>query len=222
MSLGSKIKEYRLKAGLSQEKLAEQLNISRQAVAKWESGTSSPSTANLISLASVLGVGIEALVGGSENDPIPQPSPTRSWRRYDFKRRILFLLLTLGVYISIYFIDRIIHCPLNEYTVMTWLFGRYPDQNSYIIGWLLKGLFFICAGISALPSLFGKWRFSAVTTTAFAAGILFGEIFGPYPDGTAYGHGHYGWAIWGLIYLISIVAGIITEIIHKRKLKSGE
>ena len=36
MSLGDKIKEYRKSSGLSQEELAEKLNVSRQAITKWE------------------------------------------------------------------------------------------------------------------------------------------------------------------------------------------
>ena len=40
MNLGEKIKEHRKQAGLSQEQLAEQLGVSRQAISKWESGVS--------------------------------------------------------------------------------------------------------------------------------------------------------------------------------------
>ena len=40
MNLGEKIKERRKQAGLSQEQLAEQLGVSRQAISKWESGVS--------------------------------------------------------------------------------------------------------------------------------------------------------------------------------------
>ena len=47
---------------LSQEALAEKLGISRQAVSKWENGTSDPSTANLIALAKLYGVSAEELL----------------------------------------------------------------------------------------------------------------------------------------------------------------
>ena len=40
MNIGSKISQCRKRAGISQEKLAEQLNISRQAVSRWETGGS--------------------------------------------------------------------------------------------------------------------------------------------------------------------------------------
>lgn len=40
MSLGERIKALRRRAGLSQEQVAEQVGVSRQAVAKWEAGGS--------------------------------------------------------------------------------------------------------------------------------------------------------------------------------------
>jgi len=50
MTLGERIKAQRNKSGLSQEKIAELVGISRQAVTKWESGQPVPSMANLITL----------------------------------------------------------------------------------------------------------------------------------------------------------------------------
>ena len=65
--------------------------------------------------------------------------------------------------------------------------------------------------ISAAPALFGKHKFSLVTTASFVLGIVLGMIFGPYPEGAAIGHDHYGWAIWGGIYLLSIIVGVLAE-----------
>ena len=42
MKLGQKIAELRKKSGLSQEALAEKMNVSRQAVSKWESEQATP------------------------------------------------------------------------------------------------------------------------------------------------------------------------------------
>ena len=56
MKLHEKIYYYRKKAGLSQDALAEQLGISRQAVSKWETGESVPETGKLAALAAALGI----------------------------------------------------------------------------------------------------------------------------------------------------------------------
>ena len=50
MSLGEKIREQRKQAGLSQEQLAEKLNVSRQAITKWETDKGIPDVANLIAI----------------------------------------------------------------------------------------------------------------------------------------------------------------------------
>jgi len=70
MTLGERIKDQRIKCGFSQEKIAELVGISRQAVTKWESGQSVPSMANLITLAKIFGVPLGELTGGV-NDHIP-------------------------------------------------------------------------------------------------------------------------------------------------------
>jgi len=68
--LGERIKEQRNKNGFSQEKIAELVGISRQAVTKWESGQSVPSMANLMTLAEIFGISLGELTGGI-NDDIP-------------------------------------------------------------------------------------------------------------------------------------------------------
>lgn len=55
-SLGECIREERTRCRMTQEFVAESLGVSRQAVSKWESGVSDPSTANLIALAKLFEV----------------------------------------------------------------------------------------------------------------------------------------------------------------------
>ena len=55
-SLGEVLKKYRTDNKMTQEFVAESLGVSRQAVSKWEQGTSEPSTSNMIALAKLYGV----------------------------------------------------------------------------------------------------------------------------------------------------------------------
>ena len=57
------LKSHRTARHMSQEYLAEQLGVTRQAVSKWESGTSEPSTANLLALSKLYGISLDELVG---------------------------------------------------------------------------------------------------------------------------------------------------------------
>ena len=61
--LGSLIRYKRQAMGLSQEQLAERLEVSRQAVAKWESGKGFPSAERLLHLGQALDIPVGALLG---------------------------------------------------------------------------------------------------------------------------------------------------------------
>ena len=67
MSLGERIAELRTLSGLSQNQLAKAMNVSRQAVSKWESGQSTPDPMKMIHLADVLDTDIEYLSTGRRN-----------------------------------------------------------------------------------------------------------------------------------------------------------
>lgn len=62
MALSDNIKARRMALKLSQEYVAEQLGISRQAVAKWEAGKSEPTAANLVKLAALFEMSVAELV----------------------------------------------------------------------------------------------------------------------------------------------------------------
>lgn len=69
LAMAQRLVDRRKAAGLSQEALAAQLGVSRQAVSKWERSESSPDTDNLIALAALYGVSLdELLYGEAAND----------------------------------------------------------------------------------------------------------------------------------------------------------
>lgn len=63
--LGEKLYQLRKEKGISQEELAYNLNVSRQAISKWERGEALPDTDNLISLAKLYEVSLDELVGNA-------------------------------------------------------------------------------------------------------------------------------------------------------------
>lgn len=65
-SLGETLKEHRARCNMTQEFVAENLGVSRQAVSKWESGASDPSTSNLLALAKLYDVPVEELLRNIE------------------------------------------------------------------------------------------------------------------------------------------------------------
>ena len=73
LAMAQRLVDRRKAAGLSQEALAAQLGVSRQAVSKWERSESSPDTDNLIALAALYGVSLDELLYGETADDADCP-----------------------------------------------------------------------------------------------------------------------------------------------------
>ena len=73
LAMAQRLVDRRKAAGLSQEALAAQLGVSRQAVSKWERSESSPDTDNLIALAALYGVSLDELLYGEAADDTDDP-----------------------------------------------------------------------------------------------------------------------------------------------------
>lgn len=76
MELHERLRELRKKAGYSQEELAEELNISRQAVSKWENGSANPDVNNLIRLGELYQVSTDSILFGSSPAAAPSAPDT--------------------------------------------------------------------------------------------------------------------------------------------------
>ncbi len=63
MTTGEKIQNLRQQKGWSQERLGQELNLSRQSISKWESGTANPTVENLKELAKIFDVSVDSLLG---------------------------------------------------------------------------------------------------------------------------------------------------------------
>ena len=84
MNLPEKLAFLRKAKGLCQQELADEMNVSHQAVSKWESGNVMPSLDNLIYLSKLYGVTIDSLIDDSQDlppEPVPaEPAPPESPR----------------------------------------------------------------------------------------------------------------------------------------------
>lgn len=207
MTLAERIKTQRTAKGYSQEEVAGQLGVSRQAVAKWESGQSAPSTENLFKLAELFGTTVDLLLTES-----PPPQPVSQSKPFPWKRNLWWALGTVGAYLLLYLLYRAVCSDLSGTSLLGWLLTTEPGSHPYLYGWLLHTRFYWYAmALSALPSLFGKHRFSLCSFAGFSLGLVLGELLGANPAGAAWGYGHYGWSIWCGLFLLSMVAGILSQ-----------
>jgi transcriptional regulator with XRE-family HTH domain len=99
MMLGERIKEHRKKQGFSQEKIAELVGTSRQAVTKWESGQSVPCMENLMALAEIFGLSLGELSSGvNDNSPVTDAADVTTQgtqKKSSLRLDIIFVLVAV-------------------------------------------------------------------------------------------------------------------------------
>jgi transcriptional regulator with XRE-family HTH domain len=89
VSIGKKISALRVEAALSQDKLAEILMVSRQAVSAWETGKSAPSIDNVIELSKVFSVPFETILCLNEKPTIDPLDPYEGHERDYIVRSVI-------------------------------------------------------------------------------------------------------------------------------------
>lgn len=87
MTLGQKLKEIRKRFGLSQEQLAEIMNVSRQAITKWENDTGMPDTSNLQELSKVFGITIDYLLNNDNSLPALSMKKELDKEKYEMNQK---------------------------------------------------------------------------------------------------------------------------------------
>ena len=95
MKFGDKLSKLRKEKGLSQEGLAEKLEVTRQTVSKWELSQTKPDTDMLVKLADVLGVEVSSLI-------VDEEETTK--KTNSFSKIIIILVLIIIVAALIYII----------------------------------------------------------------------------------------------------------------------
>lgn len=112
MTLGEKIQELRRRSGMSQDTLAEVLDVSRQAVSKWERDEAVPETDKIVRIAKVFSVSTDHLLLEETPQPaaapIPQPHNSgssvgdrleRFVRRHGYKAG--YVMMAVGAFVCI-------------------------------------------------------------------------------------------------------------------------
>lgn len=111
MTLADKIMQERKKKGWSQEELAERMDVSRQAVSKWEMGQSTPDLDKILQMSEMFGVSTDYLLkDGIETDARADAAPSEPPKRrvtaeeadrFLEHRRFTSKRIALGVYLCI-------------------------------------------------------------------------------------------------------------------------
>lgn len=183
-TLGKRIVTHRKKLGLTQDKLAEMLGVTAQAVSKWENDQSCPDISTLPRLAEIFGISTDALLGLEKkkvhvaevvtqkdaSEPEKPPAQKGLWEfQWDGGRKS-----TLGIALWILLVG--VLAMANAYDVfgangpslwtLVWtsgllvfgLFGLYPSFRFFRLGCALIGGFFLLNELNVI-SVYPEWKF---------------------------------------------------------------
>ena len=140
MTIGEQIHRIRIQKGLTQERLAEMLDISRQSVSKWEMGQAIPDVDKIIRMSELFGVSTDTLLLRDPDSEQENPNPLHLGSVYlvvkDFEKSVEFYEKFLGVkadgrcrsgnkFVSFYFDNKCISL-MNEDN----LIGHCTDPGS--------------------------------------------------------------------------------------------
>ena len=102
MELKEKLADLRKKKGLSQAELAEAINVSRQAISRWEVGTAIPSADNLMWLSKFYEVSMDELMGVATDDKRPTDEGQQiTSKKPVFSKKIAIVLCVIAVFIGV-------------------------------------------------------------------------------------------------------------------------
>lgn len=135
MELGNRIKAEREKLNMSQDELAQKMNISRQAISKWETGISYPDIEKILKLSEIFNLSLDELVKGDkdfQNNLIKEGKTAMSGLTI-----LGYVLIALGI----------ITC--------VWGGGQYPVNimDSDFMSFLISGLFLVTIGIAVIRKI---------------------------------------------------------------------
>lgn len=98
VEVGRKLRELRMQRNYTQIDIAEKLNVSRQAVSRWETGSSCPETDKLILLGELYGVSVDELLGRKKKElrqgESKESSPQKKGINWEYFGLIVILLIS--------------------------------------------------------------------------------------------------------------------------------
>lgn len=138
MEIGERLQQLRKEKGISQEKLAEQLHVTRQAVSKWETGQSYPDLDNLGALCKLYGVTADYILHGED---------TKTQKKLFHKKVkwIIFGLMSGSGAILCYLLP-LFASMYQQSEFRTWG-SCYTNANDYITEWPVLGILIIALAL---------------------------------------------------------------------------
>lgn len=197
MDLGERISSLRAKRNLSQGELAEMLEVSRQSVSKWETGTSVPELDKLVRLSEVFGISLDELVLDKKPEEAPKEAEPKVI--YVEKREQDAPKKTAGV---------VLLCFAAVVWLLITLFGDILAGFILALPFAACGL--ICLWVRKHPGLWCAWAVYLFVELylRFATGINWQFVF--LPQVYAGGHPVHLIVAWTLLAVFGLLTGLTS------------
>lgn len=218
MAIGDKIRALRKEKGMTQDAIAEALDVTRQAVAKWESNQAAPSTTNIMKLAELFQVQFQDLLSQEEIPnaeiqkyivKVAQAEEKRKEKRAAAKGFAISGLKISGCYLVLF--------------LLCWVVFHLIGAPDYIWSWSTGHYIFLVTYLYSLAGcLLYHEKLGYYTLAGTAVGLILGNIVGSITSNNSVLRFNHGWiALLACIGAFSLF-GIVVSFAKTERGKAGD
>lgn len=171
VEFGEQLRRVREEKGMTQQSLAEQLYVTRQAVSRWECGDRYPDLLTTKKISQILEVSLDDLLSGKEMEKVVERNPVIEKKSVNNIMIALYAFVVISLFITI--VDIIIRFPLQSEMI------DYNDIQAIVINvlaLLIQIVFFAYGFVNAIRGMLSPKRMGAVIVAFFAATCITGNM----------------------------------------------
>ena len=171
VEFGEQLRRAREEKGMTQQSLAEQLYVTRQAVSRWECGDRYPDLLTTKKISQILEVSLDDLLSGKEMEKVVERNPVIEKKSVNNIMIALYAFVVISFFITI--VDIIIRFPLQSEMI------NYNDIQAIVINvlaLLIQIVFFAYGFVNAIRGMLSPKRMGAVIVAFFAATCITGNM----------------------------------------------
>lgn len=213
MTIGDKIKNLRKENGMTQDAVAAALDVTRQAVAKWESNQAAPSTTNIMKLAELFQIQFQDLLS-QEDVPMAEiqkyivkvaQAEEKRKEKWETAKKIL----VSGLKISFSYLILVLIC---------WIAFHLLGVPDYVWSWSISHFIFPIAYLYSLAGcLLYREKLGYYTFIGTTIGLILGNVVGSITPKNTVLHFNNGWiALLACIGAFSL-CGVVVSFVKTRK-----
>ena len=198
VEFGEQLRRAREEKGRTQQSLAEQLYVTRQAVSRWECGDRYPDLLTTKKISQILEVSLDDLLSGKEMEKVVERNPVIEKKSVNNIMIALYAFVVISFFITI--VDIIIRFPLQSEMI------DYNDIQAIVINVLalLIQIFFFAYGfVNAIRGMLSPKRMGAVIVAFFAATCITGT-------GNMVINSNVQIVLWWIVLIIPNIVGAVA------------